>query len=517
MRMSLQTKILLAVSGIVLFFSVFMFLFYPFQNARSFEKHFSKEAESMAGSVSNSLEIALNEQNFIALEVIMGFIRKDPKLDFITIVQPDTVFYNDEDDIGSFRKNDNDSYKIDWNVFKSYPSSFNFHSDFLYNGDFIIGKSKFSSEVMSGVVLVGFNKKDIQKTRDEMMTVSVIISVLIFLTGLFFSFLLSKSISRRVLDLRNAAFKVGEGDLSQRVTSTVNDEIGELADAFNYMIEDLNEANMSIREKTMALQSSNKIIEGYNKDITDSIRYAERIQHAIIPTDAVVYNSFPDSFILFKPKDIVSGDFYWFKEIDGQILFCVADCTGHGVPGAFMSLICNALLNECSNEKSITIGPQKILNDVRDGLIKMMLVEGLPVEEQQKEGMDAILLKWDKKSSIEVSAAYNPLLILRKGEIIEIKADKQPVGIYLGKYKSFTNHQINVKEGDVLYLMTDGYEDQFGGKKGKKFKKSRLKETLLRIWEMPMQEQKAELIQSFNSWKGDHYQVDDVLIVGIRF
>ncbi len=515
--MSLQTKIWLAVSGIVLFFSVFIFLFFPFQNARSFENYYSKEANSMAVSVSNSLEIALNEQNFIGLEVIMGFVRKDPRLDFITIAQPDTVFYNDEEDSSSFRKNDNDSYKIEWNVFKSYPDSFNFHSNLINNGDIIIGSSRFSTDVMSGLVLVGFNKKDIQKNRDEMMTVSIIISVLIFIVGLFFSFFLSQSISRRVLDLRNAAFKVGEGDLSQRIQSEVNDEIGELTDAFNSMIEDLHDANIIVKEKTLALQSSNKVIEGINKDITDSIRYAERIQHAIIPSDAEIDNLFPDSFILFNPKDIVSGDFYWFKEVNGQILFCVGDCTGHGVPGAFMSLICNALLDECTNEKSITIGPQKILNDVRDGLMKMMSIKGLPVEEQQKEGMDAILLKWDKKSTIEVSAAYNSLLIVRNGEIIEIKADKQPVGIYLGKYKSFTKHQIDLEKGDVLYLMTDGYEDQFGGKKGKKFKKSKLKENLLRICDMPMKDQKEELIQTFNSWKGDQYQVDDVLIVGIRF
>ena len=508
MIFTLQTKIWVAVSSIVLGFSIFMLFFFPYQNTRNFESYYKEAANKQALMVANSLEASLEEQNFMALEIIMGFIRKDSRLEFITIAQPDTI-YQDESNPGFGQ------FSIEWNVFKSYPDSFVFSSETVKSDQYITGSSKFHTDIMEGLVLIGFNKLDIIKHKDRMMTVSVIISSVIFLVGLYFSYLLSRSIARRVEQLRDAAIQVGGGNLSQKIPITVKDEIGELAEAFNFMIEDLDEANQNIREKTQKLQSSYKIIEEYNKNITDSIRYAKRIQTAMLPQLAEVESHFPDSFILSLPKDIVSGDFYWVKEASGQTLFCLADCTGHGVPGAFTSLVCSALL-QLATEKSSAIETDMVFSEVRSGLIESLQVEGLESFDQQKEGMDAILLNWDKKMKLEFTAAYNPLYLIRNGDFIDFHVDKQPVGFLTGNMKPFTKQQVELKKGDVLYLSTDGYQDQFGGKQGKKFKISRFKKLLLEIHDLPMQEQQDELLNRFNSWKGDNEQVDDVLVAGIR-
>ncbi len=255
-----------------------------------------------------------------------------------------------------------------------------------------------------------------------------------------------------------------------------------------------------------------KIIEEKNKDITDSINYAKRIQEAILPPKEIKYKIFPEAFVLFLPKDIVSGDFYWFAEKNGRRIIAAIDCTGHGVPGGFMSMIGNTFLNTIVNEKEIT-QPDKILNELRE-----MVIESLKqTEETGKDGMDIALLSFDDKNSlVEFAGANNPVVHISAGKTSMIKSDKQPIGYYNQNHKPFSLHKINYKKGDSFYIFSDGYADQFGGDKGKKFKEKKLFELFASIQTIPMRSQEETLLKTFNDWKGNLEQVDDVLVIGVK-
>lgn len=263
------------------------------------------------------------------------------------------------------------------------------------------------------------------------------------------------------------------------------------------------------------VENKNKIIEEKNKDITDSIHYARDIQRALMPGEQEFKEIFPESFVLYMPKDIVSGDFYWMAEKDGKVLLLAADCTGHGVPGALMSMIGVSLFNETVDKKDIT-QPGSILTEVRKGIMQTFRPKS--EGQQHRDGMDAALCCIDKQTlKVEFAGAYNPLWIINKaGENKEVVADKQPVGVQEGQKDTFSTQTLQLEKGDTLYLFSDGYADQFGGPNGKKFKYKQFQEKLLAITHQPMAEQKKELERTFTEWKGSLEQVDDVLIIGVR-
>ncbi|MCC7331242.1 MAG: SpoIIE family protein phosphatase [Flavobacteriales bacterium] len=249
------------------------------------------------------------------------------------------------------------------------------------------------------------------------------------------------------------------------------------------------------------------------KDITDSINYAKRIQNAILPPQRLVKEYLPQSFILYQPKDVVAGDFYWMEYKNDKLLFAACDCTGHGVPGAMVSVICVNGLNRSVREYNLT-EPGKILDKTRD----IVITEFEKSDEDVKDGMDISLCCLDFKSNtISWAGANNPLWIIRKGstQIEEIKANKQPIG-KTETPQPFTTHSIEFNEGDTLYIFTDGYQDQFGGEKGKKFKAAQLKELLLSIQQENMENQRKIIAKTFDQWKGNLEQVDDVCIIGVR-
>jgi len=225
-------------------------------------------------------------------------------------------------------------------------------------------------------------------------------------------------------------------------------------------------------------------------------------------------------FILYKPKDIVSGDFYYalsHKTTDSPVekfYMCTADCTGHGVPGAFMSMLNISYLNESIIEKNIS-KPSKVLDHIRTEIISSLNPEGS--EEESKDGMDCVLCAFDfENMELEYAAANNPLWLYRDGKLTEYKADKMPVGKYNDEMKPFTSNIVKLQPGDIVYTFTDGYADQFGGPKGKKFKYKQLEEKILEYASLPMDDQKQRLNDTIESWKGNLEQVDDILVIGIK-
>ncbi len=271
--------------------------------------------------------------------------------------------------------------------------------------------------------------------------------------------------------------------------------------------EAVNDRTKQIREKNIELAQK-------TKDITDSIEYASRIQNAILPPETLLKETLSDYFVLFKPRDIVSGDYYWMTRKENITVIAAADCTGHGVPGAFMSMLGIAFLNEIVNKIEI-VESHVILNQLRDYVKKSLNQKG--AEGEAKDGMDIALCVIDHQSkSLEFSGAFNPLLIVRDGDIIEIKADKMPIGIYEEDHKSFTKNNVEIKENDSLYIYSDGYVDQFGGPKGKKFFSKQFKNLLLEINDKTMPQQKQFLWETLEKWKGDLEQVDDILVIGMK-
>jgi serine phosphatase RsbU (regulator of sigma subunit)/Tfp pilus assembly protein PilF len=260
-------------------------------------------------------------------------------------------------------------------------------------------------------------------------------------------------------------------------------------------------------------QRANRELEEKRREIQDSINYAKQIQRAILPNPEEILSTL-ECFGLYKPKDVVSGDFYWFAKQNGKVLIAAADCTGHGVPGAFMSMIGIDKLNNAVQEKQL-YKPGDILSSLNKGI-----KQSLRQDEQDsvsRDGMDIALCSFDfKQGRLEYAGANRPLLLIRNGEMIEVKPTKAAIGGWTENVRVFENNELHLEKGDTIYLFTDGYADQIGGEKGKKIMTRKFKEILLNIQHLTMEAQEKELERVFNEWKGNHEQVDDVLVIGIR-
>lgn len=271
------------------------------------------------------------------------------------------------------------------------------------------------------------------------------------------------------------------------------------------------------QQSAKIIKKQKEMVEEKNAEIMSSIRYAQRIQNALLTSDEHWDAISQDYFVMLKPKDVVSGDFYWAHYFnDNKAIWVAADCTGHGVPGAFMSMLGIGFLNEIVIEDNIQ-NPDEILNRLRTKIINALRQKG--VQHQQMDGIDLALCLLDKSSSrLYFSGANNPLWIMRNKEIIEVSADKQPVGYLIeDKAEPFTMHEVPLQKGDTIYTFTDGYADQFGGENGKKYKYKRFRELLKSVESKPMKAQKELIEEAFEKWKGAHEQVDDVCIIGVKF
>jgi serine phosphatase RsbU (regulator of sigma subunit) len=265
-----------------------------------------------------------------------------------------------------------------------------------------------------------------------------------------------------------------------------------------------------VEERTAEVVQKSMEIEEKNRDITASIRYAERIQRAMLPRE----DTFHETFILYMPKDIVSGDFYWMYDNGGTQFIAACDCTGHGVPGAFMSIIGHNSLNKVVREYGIT-RPGAILDQLNAEVVKALMQRK---EETINDGMDLTLIAFDrKKFTLEFAGAYNPLYLVRKGELITYKGDRFPIGMSsLQAKKNFQTQQVDIQPGDMIYMSSDGYADQFGSAYAKKYKSGNVKKFLVTLWDLPVNDQRDRLKKEILDWKGDLQQVDDIMFLGTR-
>lgn len=344
----------------------------------------------------------------------------------------------------------------------------------------------------------------------------------------------AKVISKPISVLLEKMDVISKGDLNTQVPVTGNNEVTDLSIHFNDMMKELKQSHDTLEEKvqerTKELVEKNKVIESTHKSIQDSINYSKRLQKAVLPKTEEIKKRLSESFVLFRPKDVVSGDFYWFENHGGYDFIAAADCTGHGVPGAMVSFVCNNALNRSLYEFS-KLSPENVLQHTREIVIETFSKSGQDI----KDGMDIAMCRIsEKRDELLFVGANNPCWIIRKNEylselelnsrktvkgevysLIEVVGDKKPIGLH-EDMSPFTCHNISVCEGDTYYLFTDGYADQFGGKKGKKLMYKPFKKLLLEMAEAPLDEQKDKLELSFDSWMGDFEQVDDVCVIGFR-
>jgi serine phosphatase RsbU (regulator of sigma subunit) len=271
------------------------------------------------------------------------------------------------------------------------------------------------------------------------------------------------------------------------------------------LVDDLQKANQNLEKK----------VKERTREITDSIEYASRIQNALLPPGEELDKLLPSYFILNKPRNIVSGDYYWVATKDKKVAVAVADCTGHGVPGAFMSILGIASLNEILN-KIEAVRAGEILDQLRNQVIKSLRQTGRAKE--AKDGMEIALCVVDfEKNILEYSGAFRPLYLFRDNEFFELKGDSMPIGYYQDEDHIFRNQELNFMENDMIYMFSDGYVDQLGGPDRKTYKSKQFKELLKKIHRKPLPEQKTILASEYEAWKSNMDQIDDILIMGIRF
>ncbi len=462
-----------------------------------------------------------------------------------------------------------DDVMLKLNTFDSYNDS-NVKFEALLPFEDLNVKFKIINENLS-TLIDKQNSNASSNSTEMLLSFSVLQKIVIWLGiilvfgGILIAVFTIRSIVRPIQQLKKMLLMMGRGVLPTEPIKFRKDEIGEMSLALNDLIdgmgrttqfakqvgsgnfdshyrplskddtlgaallkmrEDLRENERVLEAKVIErteqvvrqkeeIETKNEELEVLYKHVTDSIKYAKRIQEAILPPDSLVKRILPNAFVLYKPKDIVSGDFYWMDEKNNKTMFAAVDCTGHGVPGAFMSIVGYNILKHVVTNSELTT-PALILDNLNVG-VSETLHHGQQ-ESQAKDGMDISFCTIDFKTlELQYAGAYNPLYLIRDGILIQTKADKFPIGLFLGEEKKkFTNHSIQLQKGDSIFIFSDGYADQFGGPNGKKFMANHFRDLLLEIHTYPIEKQKSVLNKTIEDWRGPLDQVDDILIIGIK-
>ncbi len=402
------------------------------------------------------------------------------------------------------------------------------------------------------------------RSFDSLKFFVLYMGVALVVIGILVAVLIIRGIVSPVQRLRSVLLSLGRGVFPRTKVRTTNDEIGDMSKALTSLVDGLRrttdfshavaagdfEADYQplsdedmlghallkmrdelgqrerilemkvlerteevVRQKEEVERQSRKVVELY-QNVTDSIRYAKRLQESILPPDKRIRELLPESFVYYRPKDIVSGDFYWFERVRERVVFAAVDCTGHGVPGAFMSLVGYNGLNQAAKDKPWE-HPSEVLSD-----LNRIAFEALHKDREQhlvRDGMDMALCVYDPRERIlEFAGANCPLYLVRDGELYPYSPDKNAIGSIELNGIAFHDHRIGLRAGDMVYIFSDGYADQFGGPKGKKFLYRRFREVLLEISAKPTSEQQQLLHEEFSRWRGAHEQVDDILVIGMR-
>lgn len=399
---------------------------------------------------------------------------------------------------------------------------------------------------------------EIQEDSNRMTNIMLGASIGLFVFIMIAVSFISGGIREPVLKMKNIIQQLGRGELPKEKIVANNDVIGQMATSVNALSDsftrtsvfanEIGKGNLTVEYEKLsendllgnALINMRNSLKDYSEDmekqvqertfevieksaklkiayseIKDSISYAKRIQESILPAEDMIADVFDNSFIFYRPKDVVCGDFYWFNKIGDEAIIAAVDCTGHGVPGAFMTVIGNSLLNQIITFSGVT-NPSTILSHLDQKLHQTLKQHGNIIT---NDGMDAAVCRYKiGKNEVTFSGAKRPLYYFKKGELVEIKGNKSPIGSFAHNLdKNFSEHKIQVSAGDTLYIFSDGLQDQFGGSEGKKFMISRFRSMLQNVQSLSMKEQLKRIEKEIDAWQHDYEQTDDMLLIGIRF
>ena len=470
---------------------------------------YSQAADDIINIIKNMLdESSQKHKSIISAELFMN--EDDP----FSLTKTDLLEEAEKEFI-KLRFRQKDSITVEKKVdgrYLSYQYMFNeLNNSGLYKGSVIRIGSDRTDEIWSEYI--------------QLIVFLVIFSIVLFII-IFLIYRKTRVITNPIKKLVEHVNRISNGNLSERANVSGSSEIVTLSMRFNTMISELedlyNDLEQKVRDRTAEviaqkdeIESQRDLLAEQQKHILDSIKYAKRLQNAILPTNKYVNELFPESFILYLPKDIISGDFYWFHQSGNKRYFSAIDCTGHGVPGALVSMVGQNWLNYAVKDLSLE-KPSDILDALNNGVTSTF--KERDDETSVKDGMDLALCCVDYDTmKLQYAGAYNPLFIIRNGEAIQIKGDKFPIGAFFRGIKGkFTNHEMDVEKGDMVYVYSDGYADQFGGATGFKFLTKRFRQLLFDIHQKPVCEQKAILETTIYDWMAGVEQLDDITVIGIK-
>ncbi len=485
MSFSVRNKINTIVIVIVLLFSPILFYYFPLKQNENLRSAYENEVYSIARTVALGVNIALQEHNFEGIETAMKYAKTDKRMTFVAMVQIDST-----------------GKKTVTNLF---PENFNYNTKQQSTDKITIKRDSIFSDIYKGEIVVGYSTNSIKTKIEQQKNTTFLFSGIVSLLSILFGLMISSLITKPIKRLTDGTSKISEGDLSIRITNKSNDEIGRLTKSFNNMVE-------QIETDTNLLNNQKELLNYKNKQITDSINYSKRIQNVLLSNKEDLLTYFPKSFVYFKPKDIVSGDFLWLHKKDNYVYVAAVDCTGHGVPGAMMSLIGHFILEKITTTKEYIL-PSEILNQL-DSDVKKSLKQDT---QDAADGMDVAMCRINiLNNEVVFSGAHRGLLQFTSAtELTEIKGSRKGIGGKINTAKLFEDNYLTLSKNDWLIFYTDGLPDQFNTER-KKFGHENIKQIIKTNFNKPNNDIEHSLnnclVEHMNGFK----QIDDILLVGIK-
>jgi serine phosphatase RsbU (regulator of sigma subunit) len=497
--MTIRNAILILVILVTFLTGIVVYSLSIYDKVDIYRSEFEKTTKAKLENVKFGIENYFLEGSYELLGRVVDVLQKDENILLSAVISEESgenilmVSIPDEDI----------AYSVDSLIAKC--NKFNVEKDTVFRA------IDWNANEESGMIIIGFSTNSLRESIESSSKSTLIqlagLSFLSIIIGIFFSRRITKPIEK----LKEVAANISSGKTDQRVGKILgNKDVKLLSKSFNSMLDKLSEMQ---KQRVDELSTYNKTLEYKNEQILSSIRYAKTIQNAILPKENILDLMNIENFILYEPKDIVSGDFYWFENVGQKVFIIVADCTGHGVPGAMISMMGNMILNDLILREKI-FDPAKILERLDKDLVKAL---GQDSEESfSQDGMDISIIVFDsEKMKLEFAGASRPIYVVKNNGLTEIKGDRLHIGGFnKKKEKIFTNHIINIEEEQYFYLATDGFGDQIGTN-GKKFGSKKLKRTLEKL-DLPLNEQKHNLNKIINEHKGYQEQRDDITILGFK-
>jgi serine phosphatase RsbU (regulator of sigma subunit) len=495
--------------AVVLLFGValFTFIFFPYRQQQQMSEYLKQKIFVISDMVAQSTTSALLFDDRTAAKTYLDIMKSLDEVQFTLLYKNDMVDGSLKT-FGEYRPDNSKSYKQNVDELLKSKSRTSIDLEDIT----IAAVPVVSDNETIGRVIVGVTRQNLKADVARSRVIASIVSLCMLAVGSMIFLLQTNRIVSPLLSLERASRKVSEGDMNVEVKATTNDEVGVLANAFNVMVANVRASIEEIRNKNTALIMQQELIEQFNKRLTDSIQYAQRIQSSILPSTDAMSKYVPQHFVVFKPKDVVSGDFFWFSHIDGKSIVAVVDCTGHGVPGAFMSMIGNTLLNEIVNQKHIT-DPSAILTELNTNVRLALKQEGDSM--LSKDGMDVCIAVIEGKM-IHFAGAKNPMFVAYNGQVERIAGDKFSIGGHQKEGIAFTAKQVEIKPGMSVYLTSDGFIDQ-SNPQTKKLGTRRFIELVSEAYSLDVSKQRAFFVKALYDHQSGEDQRDDITLVGLRF